>query len=147
LLVGTTNNSGVVGGIDSGTWSFWQNNVQSFATMGLTAGAATMQTAMNRAWLNQARQADTPDLFIADNNYYRFYWESLQAIQRISSERDGEAGYTSLKFMNADVVYDGGFQGNTAGNVSVLGTGGSWLSGSGAPTNGMFVLNGSDTIH
>ena len=118
-------------------WGFWQNNVQSFASNSLTPGAATMQTMMNRAWLAQARQADRPDLFIADNIYFRYYWESLQAIQRITDDRNGMAGFASLKFMDADVVYDGGFQGTTAGNVSVLGTGGSWLSGSGAPARAM----------
>jgi hypothetical protein len=140
-LVSTTNNSGVIGGIDSSIWGFWQNNFFSFAAQGLTPGSATMQTMMNRMWLNQARQADRPDLIIADNTYFRFYWESLQAIQRIQDERSAMAGFMALKFMDADVVYDGGFQGTTAGNVSVLGTGGSWLSGSGAPTNSMFMLN------
>lgn len=146
LLVGDINNSGTVGGIDSGTWGFWQDNVQSFATAGLTAGSATMQTMMNRTWLAQARQADRPDLIIADNTYFRYYWESLQAIQRIQDERSAMAGFMSLKFMDADVVYDGGFQGTTAGNVSVLGSGGSWLSGSGAPANHMYFLT-TDYIH
>lgn len=141
LLVADVNNSGTVGGINRGTWGFWQNNVSSFATAGLTAGAATMQTMMNRTWLNQARQADKPDLILADNTYFRYYWESLQAIQRITSDKDAEAGFASLKFMSADVVYDGGFEGNTTGNVSVLGSGGSWLSGSGAPANHMYFLN------
>jgi len=141
LLVADINNSGTVGGIDTQTWGFWQNNVSSFATAGLTPGSATMQTMMNRAWLAQARQSDRPDLFIADNTYFRYYWESLQAIQRIQSDRDGMAGFMSLKFMDADVVYDGGFQGNSTGNVSVLGSGGSWLSGSGAPANHMYLLN------
>lgn len=141
LLVGAVNNSGTIGGINSATWGFWQNNWQSFATNGLTPGTATMQTMMNRAWLAQARQADRPDLFIADNTYFRYYWESLQAIQRIQDDRSAMAGFMSLKFMDADVVYDGGFQGTTAGNVSVLGGGGSWLSGSGAPASTMYLLN------
>jgi hypothetical protein len=142
LIVSTTNNSGVIGGIDSSVWGFWQNNVQSFATAGLTAGASTIQTMMNRAWLAQARQADRPDLFIADNTYFRFYWESLQAIQRIQSTDSGMAGFASLKFMDADVVYDGGFQGNSTGNVGFLPqTGGSWTSGGGAPASSMYVLN------
>ena len=141
LLVAAINNSGVIGGIDSSVWGFWQNNVQSFAANGLTAGTATMQTMMNRAWLAQARQADRPDLFIADNVYFRYYWESLQAIQRITDDRNGMAGFASLKFMDADVVYDGGFQGNATGNVSVLGGGGSWLSSSGAPASTMYLLN------
>jgi len=98
---------------------------------------------MNRTWLNQARGQDFPDLWLADNTYFRYYLESLQAIQRFTSEDDGMIGFMRLKFMQADVVYDGGFQGNAAGNVSSLGSGGSWLSGSGAPTNHMYALNSS----
>jgi hypothetical protein len=142
--VSDTNNSGTVGGIDTSIWGFWQNTVMSFAAQGLTPGAATMQTMMNRAWLSVARQADRPDLFIADNAFFRFYWESLQAIQRISDDRSGMAGFASLKFMDADVVYDGGFQGTATGNVATglpIGAGGSWLSGSGAPANHMYLLN------
>ncbi len=127
--------------IDSGTWGFWQNNVQSFATNGLTPGAATMQTSMNRTWLSVSRQADRPDLIIADNIFFRYYWESLQAIQRIQSDSTAMAGFMNLKFMDADVVFDGGFQGTSAGNVSVLGSGGSWLSGGGAPASHMWFLN------
>jgi hypothetical protein len=136
LLIADTNNSGTVGGIDSSVWGFWQNQVQSFS-----ANSLTIQTMMNRAWLSQARQADKPDLILADNTFFRFYWESLQAIQRITEDRSGMAGFASIKFMDADVVYDGGFQGNSAGNVSVLGSGGSWLSGSGAPASHMYLLN------
>lgn len=141
LLVAAINNSGIVGGIDSSVWGFWQNAVQSFATNGLTPGAATMQTMMNRLWLAIARGSDRPDLFIADNTYFRYYWESLQAIQRISDDKGAMAGFSNLKFMDSDVVYDGGFQGTAAGNVSVLGGGGSWLSGSGAPASSMYALN------
>ena len=141
LLVSAINNSGIIGGIDSSVWGFWQNAVQSFATNSLTPGTATMQTMMNRLWLAIARQSDRPDLFIADNTYFRYYWESLQAIQRIQDDKAGMAGFSSLKFMDADVVYDGGFQGTTSGNASVLGGGGSWLSGSGAPASTMYALN------
>ncbi len=141
LLVADVNNSGTVGGIAAGTWGFWQNYVGSFASNSLTPGASTMQTMMNRVWLAIARGRDTPDLWIGDNTYFRYYWESLQAIQRITSDSMGQAGFQSLKFHTADVVYDGGFQGTSAGNVSVLGSGGSWTSGSGAPASHLYALN------
>src|SRR5579883_1540780 len=133
LIVADTPTSGTIGGIDRSVWQFWRNSSQSFATAGLAAGAATIQTMMNRTWLSVARQTDVPDLIIADNTFFRYYWESLQAIQRISSSDDAEAGFASLKFMNADVVYDGGFQGVAGAST--------WLSGSGAPTNHMYFLN------
>jgi hypothetical protein len=52
------------------------------------------------------------DLIVADNNYYQFYVNSLQAIQRVQSEESAGAGFVSLKFYGggttADVVLDGG---------------------------------------
>jgi hypothetical protein len=142
LIVADVGTSGTVGGISRQTWPFWRPNNQSFATAGLVPSAATMQTMMNRTWLAQARGPDRPDLIIADNVYYRYYWESLQAIQRISRTDDGMAGFGSLMFMDADVVYDGGFQGVAAGNGSAInGAGITWTSGSGAPASHMYFLN------
>jgi hypothetical protein len=133
LLVADTPTSGTVGGIDRSSWQFWRNNVQSFAAAGLTPGSATIQTMMNRAWLAVTRQADRPDLIIADNTYFRYYWESLQSIQRITDDRNGMAGFASLKFMDADVVFDGGFQGVSGATT--------WTSGGGAPSSHMYFLN------
>lgn len=123
LLVGTTNNSGIIGGIDSSVWSFWRNVAFSGTTNGGAAtSTANIQSYMNRVYLQLVRGADAPDLIVADNNYYRFYLESLQAIQRVTSDEMAQVGFQSLKYMNADVVLDGGF-------------------GGGAPTNTMYVLN------
>lgn len=122
LLVGDTNNSGTIGGINSASWTFWQNNSFSFSGNSLTPGASTIQTAMNRAYLAQVRQTDKPDLIIADNTYFRYYWESLQSIQRITDTKMAEAGFDNLKFMGSDVVFDGGF-------------------GGGAPASHMYLLN------
>jgi hypothetical protein len=39
------------------------------------------------------------------------------------------AGFASLKFMDADVVYDGGFQGVTAGQGTTIdGAGHTWVA-------------------
>jgi hypothetical protein len=66
---------------------------------------------MNRVYVQLVRGADRPDLIVADNVYWRLYLESLQAIQRIASDSMAEAGFDSLKYMNSDVVLDGGFGG------------------------------------
>jgi hypothetical protein len=145
LLVADVQTAGVVGGIDRGLWPFWRAYVGSFTAAALTPGTATMQTMMNRQWLNQVRGTDRPDLLIADNVYFSFYWESLQAIQRITSPNEGVAGFQSLKFMDADVVFDGGFQGVAAGTGTVIGAGITWTTPSGAPANHMYFLN-SDYI-
>lgn len=100
--------TGTVGGINSSTWSFWQNYVFDFSNNALTPGATTIQQAMNTTWLNTTRNRDRPDLIVADNTYFNYYWQSLQAIQRISNADLGKAGFSNLKFMDADVVFDGG---------------------------------------
>lgn len=104
--------TGTVGGINSGTWSFWQNQIYDFSANSVTASATTIQTAMNTLYLDLCRNRDHPDLIVADNTYYNFYWQSLQAIQRISNDSLGQAGFSNLKFMNADVVADGGQDGD-----------------------------------
>lgn len=123
LLVPATNTN-TVGGINAGTYTFWQNIAYSSVTNGgAAASAAVMQRYMNSVYVQLVRGADKPDLIIADNNYWRFYLESLQAIQRVtdgSGSPDG--GFPSIKYMTSDVVLDGGF-------------------GGGAPTNSMYFLN------
>jgi hypothetical protein len=70
---------------------------------------------MDALWVKLIRGRDFPDLIIADNTTYRYYLNALQAIQRIQLENGApdmaEAGFQSLKYLNADVVLDGGFQG------------------------------------
>lgn len=136
LLVSTTPNTGTVGGFDRSlaTNAFWRNQLTSFATMGLTPGADTIQAAMNNLYFKTVRGTDQVDLIVADNVYFRYYMESLQAIQRISdSNLDiGKLGFQSLKYMNADVVLDGGIYNGTASNGS---------SYTGVPTSQMYFLN------
>lgn len=127
LLVADAPTTGTVGGINRATWSFWQNQLLDASVEGAAASATNIQKYMNTLWLRCARGPDYPDLIIADNEYYQLYWESLQAIQRITQENTGEAGFMSLKFQNADVVYDGGYGGN-------------------APASHMYFLN-CDYIH
>jgi hypothetical protein len=115
LVADTPTNT--VGGINSSTWTFWRNVSFDATTDGSAAATSSnIQSYMNRVWLQVVRGTDRPDLIIADNNYYRLYWESLQAIQRITSTDMAEAGFSSLKFMDADVVFDGGYGGNAPSN-------------------------------
>ena len=115
LIVADTG-QGTVGGIDSSTTpnAFWRNSIYDYSTAGLgDASATTIQGAMNTLYLRCARNTDTPDLIVADNTYFGYYWTSLQANQRFTSEKLGAAGFDNLKFMGADVLFDGG-QGGAA---------------------------------
>lgn len=116
LLISASANT--VGGINAANYPFWQNVYFSGVTHGGAAvSAANIQSYMNRVWVQLVRGADHPDLIAADNNYYRLYLESLQAIQRIQSDEMAKAGFTTLKYMNADVVLDGGVGGGCPANT------------------------------
>lgn len=125
LLIDSTPSTGTVGGIDASTTAgtFWRNIAFDATTDGgAAATSANIQSYMNRVYVQLVRGIDKPDLIVADNNYWRLYLESLQAIQRIGSAEMAEAGFDSIKYMNSDVVLDGGV-------------------GGGAPTNSMYFIN------
>ena len=105
---------GVVGGIDASVWSFWAPAVQSAANPiqgggAVTPSSTTMETQlMLPLWLNQVRGDDKPDLIVSSNDYFTFYEQSQVAIKRYTSAGDADGGFTSLKYKNADVIFDGG---------------------------------------
>lgn len=116
LAVAASPSSGTYGGINRANWSFWRNVAFDATTDGGAAASATnIQSYMNRVAIQLVRGSDRPDIIVAGNNYYRFYLESLQAIQRITSEASAGAGFTSLKYFgagfNCDVYLDGGIGG------------------------------------
>ena len=133
-----TATTGTYGGISRSSFSFWQTKSYSGVTNGGAAvSAANIQAYMTALAIQLVRGSDKTDLIVADNNYYAFYVNSLQAIQRVTSAGDGDAGagFASLKFygggMSADVVLDGGVY---TGGDSI----GSWT---GATANHMWFLN------
>jgi len=104
--------SGTVGGIDRLTWTFWRNQTFDASTDGGAATtAANIQSYFNRLWAKLVRGMDRPDLIVVDNVYWGLYMASLQAIQRFSGTDDAKLGFVSIKFMDADVVLDGGIGG------------------------------------
>ena len=144
LLVAAAPTSGTVGGIDRSQWAFWRNIAFSALTNGgAAASAANIIAYMDSLWVQLVRGRDFPDLIVADNNMYRFYLQALQSIQRITSDSGApdlaEAGYQSLKYMNSDVVLDGGFQGFSNDPLPPEISGGSAVGG--APTGFMYFAN------
>jgi hypothetical protein len=96
--------TGTVGGINSSTFTFWQN-VQTTATSSAFS-VANVQSDMNTIYLSLVRGADSPDLVMAGTNAYTAFLGSLQAIQRITSDDMANSGFTSLQYLNSDVVFD-----------------------------------------
>jgi len=123
--------TGTVGGINSSTFSFWTNNVQSAAAPiqgggAITVSKTTIQSLMLPLWLRCTRGGDAPDLITADEDYFTFYEESLTDVKRYAnSDDEAIGGFTSLKYKTADVFFDS--------------SGGTWSSGH--PTSHFYFLN------
>jgi len=114
--------TGTVGGIDSATWTFWQNSVFDLSTNSVTISATTIEgSAMLPLWLTLDRGPDDcPDLIVADNNYFAFFENSQVSLKRYASSDKANAGFATIKYKNADVMFDGN---------------------SGIPANHMYFLN------
>lgn len=117
--------TGTVGGIDSSAWTFWKNKVQSAAAPiqgggAIVPSATTIESLMLPLWLSQVQGDDQPDLIVMDNNYFTFFETSQTSIKRYTDETKANAGFVSLKYKGADVIFDGG---------------------SGIPTNHAYFLN------
>ena len=124
LLAAVANvNTGTYGGIDRNTWTFWQNQrFRCTTTGGAAVSAVNIQNYLNRATSLAIRNNDAPDLYVMDNVMWSFYTSSMQAIQRVTSEKMAGAGFASLKYYaggtSADVVLDGGVGGNLTGTLA-----------------------------
>ncbi|WP_448206487.1 phage major capsid protein [Azospirillum sp. sgz302134] len=108
--------TGTVGGINSGTYTFWKNVVQS-ASAPLQGGGAvtvdktTIEALMLALWLELTRGGDKPDLIVSSNDYFMAYEQSQVSIKRYTDETKGDGGFVSLKYKGADVIFDGGTKG------------------------------------
>ena len=98
--------TGTYGGINRANFAFWRNQI----TTGLLSTNTLAK--MTEAAIKQVRGTDKADLYIAGNTTYQYFVGALQAIQRITTQESGAAGFASLKFYgggtSADVVLGGG---------------------------------------
>lgn len=109
--------TGIVGGIDSSNWPFWQNMVQSAAAPIQGGGAVTVSATtiegqiMLPLYLELVRGDDKPDLILSSNDWFSFFETSQVSIKRYASDSGptkGNAGFTSLMYKGAKVIFDGG---------------------------------------
>src|SRR5262245_20544226 len=105
---------GIVGGIDSGTWTFWKNQFTS-ASRGSGLTYAVLKTAMNALWMKLIRGTEHPDLIAADGETYSTYESGLQENQRYADARLGALGFETLKYKQAAITFDSGATGISDG--------------------------------
>ena len=115
-------NTNTIGGIDANTWTFWRNTVYDASDNSVTPSATTIENGlMLPLWLSLDRGPDDqPDLIVADNTYYSYYETSQVSLKRYSDKSSADGGFVTLKYKNADVIFDGN---------------------SGIPTTRMYFLN------
>lgn len=111
LLIADDPTTGTIGGINSATNAFWRNISLKQSDFGGGANSATnILDRMNTTWRSVVRNRDVPTWITADPTQFDFFWSALQAIQRITTPREGASGFQSLEFNgpggNAPVVHD-----------------------------------------
>lgn len=97
--------TGTVGGINSSTYSFWQNKYREAAGTNAIS-KSTIKGEMNGLYLNLVRGTDKPDLIVSTHDFFAMYWEALQDLQRYADDTSATAGFRSLKFVDSDVIFD-----------------------------------------
>lgn len=102
-------NTNTVGGIDANTWTFWRNTVYDASVNSVTPSATTIENGlMLPLWLSIDRGPDDqPDLIVADNTYYQYFEGSQVSLKRYNDRSNADAGFVTLKYKNADVLFDG----------------------------------------
>lgn len=109
--------TGTVGQINSSTFPFWQNAVQSAAAplqggAALTLGPSTIESLMLPLYIKLTRGTDQPDIIVASDDMYTFFEQSQTSLKRYTDsgngtpENNATAGFVSMKYKNADVFFD-----------------------------------------
>jgi len=106
--------TGTVGGIDSSTYTFWQNVVQSAAAPLQGGGAITpsgsqgvMESLMLPLLIRLTRNADKPNLIVSSDDYYTFFEQGQITLKRYVDGDMADAGFMALQFHGIPVFFDG----------------------------------------
>lgn len=103
--------TGTVGGINSTTFPFWQNILQSAAAPlqgggAITVSSTTIESVMLPLWLKLTRGSDMPDLIVSSDDWFTFFEQSQTSLKRYAPDDNGQAGMVSMKYKTADVFFD-----------------------------------------
>lgn len=106
-----TSGTGTVGGIDSSTFTFWKNQIKEMTGTNLAAtpnatNAASMKADMNSLWLSTVRGIDKPDIIVMTHDFYTLYETGEQQLQRYADGDLAKAGFSTIKYKSADVLFD-----------------------------------------
>jgi hypothetical protein len=106
-----TNGEGTVGGINAANFAFWKNAFKEMTGTNLAASpsvtnAASMKADMNNLWLGLNRGADKPDMIVMSHDFYALFELGEQQLQRYADADMAQAGFQTLKYKSANVIFD-----------------------------------------
>jgi len=97
--------TGTVGGIVSGTWTFWKNKFREISGTG-TYTKDTILGEMNALWLNTVLGTDKTDLICMSHDFYSLFEASQQQYMRYMKADEGKVGFSSMMYKTAEVIFD-----------------------------------------
>lgn len=103
--------TGTYGGIDRAAFTFWRSTINDVLTNTAVTNPGPVQATLNTAWSGLVLGTERPDLILMDNVMWQNYVRELQFLQRFTEPKQASFGFPTIKFMDADVVLDGGIGG------------------------------------
>jgi hypothetical protein len=115
LLISTAPGSGIVGGINRGTFDFWRNQAVAYSGV---RGSATIKANCDTMMTSLVRGTDKVKLILANDTDYNNMLAATQAIQQIAKSDLADVGFDAIKYRSADFVLAGGSGGHIpSGNL------------------------------
>lgn len=97
-----TAGTGTVGGIDSGTETWWRNQTDTYTD------ASDIEAGMTSVWnacMKGSGSSLIPSLLLSGSDPINTYEAQLQTMQRFINSKDADAGFTKLAFKSAPFVF------------------------------------------
>ena len=104
--------TGTYGGIDRASYAWWRPSFTQSAKSLATITGNEFIDEWQKLYQKVTRGRDMPDLILCDDEAYAAYNKALQFQQRFQSAKMAKAGFQTLKFQSADVIFDGGYGGH-----------------------------------
>jgi hypothetical protein len=103
--------TGTVGGINSTTFTFWQNVVQSAAAPlqgggAIVVGPTTIESLFLPLYLRLTHGAEVPDFITLSEDYFTFFEQSQTSLKRYADSDEADAGFVRMKYKGSDVFFD-----------------------------------------
>lgn len=113
-LVSTAPATGVIGGLDGATATYWRNNAQTGIS---TASVGTLAQAMEQNWRNCIKNGGSPDFILAGGDFVDAYRKEITITNNAESGRVktvdagvGSGVSTGMYFKGVEIIWDPQFE-------------------------------------